>query len=75
MATTHNLGFPRIGDKRQLKFSLEAYWRGDIEAAELQLTAQQIRTAMRRSAKFPRVLHHTGFGHGVLDTAAFLQEF
>ena len=47
MATTHNLGFPRIGDKRQLKFSLEAYWRGDIEAAELQLTAQQIRTANR----------------------------
>jgi 5-methyltetrahydropteroyltriglutamate--homocysteine methyltransferase len=25
----HNLGFPRIGKKRELKFVLENYWRGD----------------------------------------------
>jgi 5-methyltetrahydropteroyltriglutamate--homocysteine methyltransferase len=30
----HNLGFPRIGAKRELKFSLEKYWRGDISQAE-----------------------------------------
>jgi len=30
----HNLGFPRIGAKRELKFSLEKYWRGDINQAE-----------------------------------------
>lgn len=30
----HNLGFPRIGAKRELKFSLESYWRGDISQAE-----------------------------------------
>ncbi len=28
MATTHNLGFPRIGAKRELKFAQEAYWKG-----------------------------------------------
>jgi 5-methyltetrahydropteroyltriglutamate--homocysteine methyltransferase len=28
MVTTHNLGFPRIGAKRELKFALEAYWKG-----------------------------------------------
>jgi len=31
MATiTHILGYPRIGEKRELKFALEKYWRGDI---------------------------------------------
>ncbi|HAC26647.1 MAG TPA: hypothetical protein DCF82_02310, partial [Marinobacter hydrocarbonoclasticus] len=25
MATTHNLGFPRIGGQRELKFALEDY--------------------------------------------------
>ena len=30
----HNLGFPRIGAKRELKFSLEQYWRGDISQTE-----------------------------------------
>ena len=28
MVTTHNLGFPRIGAKRELKFALENYWKG-----------------------------------------------
>jgi len=30
----HNLGFPRIGAKRELKFSLEKYWRGDISQTQ-----------------------------------------
>ncbi|HHL18160.1 MAG TPA: 5-methyltetrahydropteroyltriglutamate--homocysteine S-methyltransferase [Thiothrix sp.] len=30
MVTTHNLGFPRIGKKRELKFSVENYWRREI---------------------------------------------
>ncbi|MBL4942631.1 MAG: 5-methyltetrahydropteroyltriglutamate--homocysteine S-methyltransferase [Colwellia sp.] len=30
----HNLGFPRIGAKRELKFSLEKYWRGELSQAE-----------------------------------------
>jgi len=29
MTTIHNLGFPRIGAKRELKFAQEAYWKGD----------------------------------------------
>ena len=28
MVTTHNLGFPRIGAQRELKFALEDYWKG-----------------------------------------------
>lgn len=30
----HNLGFPRIGAKRELKFSLEKYWRGELTQGE-----------------------------------------
>jgi 5-methyltetrahydropteroyltriglutamate--homocysteine methyltransferase len=35
MATTHNLGFPRIGAKRELKFALESYWKGESSLGEL----------------------------------------
>ncbi|MES1943816.1 5-methyltetrahydropteroyltriglutamate--homocysteine S-methyltransferase [Salinisphaera sp. PC39] len=35
MAVTHNLGFPRIGGKRELKFAEEAYWKGESSADEL----------------------------------------
>lgn len=35
MALIHNLGFPRIGAQRELKFALEAYWRGDSSRDEL----------------------------------------
>ncbi|AOV17019.1 5-methyltetrahydropteroyltriglutamate--homocysteine S-methyltransferase [Acidihalobacter aeolianus] len=35
MVTTHNLGFPRIGARRELKFALEAYWKGESSREEL----------------------------------------
>jgi len=38
-----NLGFPRIGRNRELKFALEKYWRGDITLAALMDTAAAIR--------------------------------
>jgi 5-methyltetrahydropteroyltriglutamate--homocysteine methyltransferase len=40
---THNLGYPRMGAHRQLKKSLEAYWRGKETEAELQKTASDLR--------------------------------
>ncbi|SEL55676.1 5-methyltetrahydropteroyltriglutamate--homocysteine S-methyltransferase [Nitrosovibrio tenuis] len=43
MALTHNLGFPRIGARRELKHALEAYWRGDIDDEWLRATAAEIR--------------------------------
>jgi len=43
MALTHNLGFPRIGARRELKHALEAYWRGNIDDERLQATAAEIR--------------------------------
>jgi 5-methyltetrahydropteroyltriglutamate--homocysteine methyltransferase len=40
---THNLGYPRMGALRQLKKSLEAYWRGEETEAGLQKTASDLR--------------------------------
>ena len=45
MALLHNLGFPRIGNQRQLKFALECFWRGETSADELQATATDLRKA------------------------------
>lgn len=42
---TANLGFPRIGAHRQLKFALEQFWSGKSEANQLQATALEIRKA------------------------------
>jgi 5-methyltetrahydropteroyltriglutamate--homocysteine methyltransferase len=35
MALIHNLGFPRIGAKRELKFAQESYWKGQSSREEL----------------------------------------
>lgn len=43
MITTHNLGFPRIGAKRELKFALESYWRGESSREELTAIGAQLR--------------------------------
>ncbi|MDD4915163.1 MAG: 5-methyltetrahydropteroyltriglutamate--homocysteine S-methyltransferase [Methylococcales bacterium] len=43
MIKIHNLGFPRIGENRKLKFTLERYWRGEIDYSTLHATAVEIR--------------------------------
>lgn len=43
MASLHNLGFPRIGAKRELKFAQESYWKGDSTRAQLLQTGLQLR--------------------------------
>lgn len=40
---THNLGFPRIGDNRELKHALESYWRGETSQNELLETGAHLR--------------------------------
>ncbi|MCU7860679.1 MAG: 5-methyltetrahydropteroyltriglutamate--homocysteine S-methyltransferase, partial [Candidatus Thiodiazotropha sp. (ex Lucinoma kastoroae)] len=74
MVTTHNLGFPRIGSKRQLKFALEAYWQGDIDQSALQSTAQQLRLEnLQRQSQLDRltVADFSLYDH-VLDTSFLL---
>jgi len=43
MATTHTLGFPRIGAKRELKFALESYWKGESTRDALIATGAELR--------------------------------
>ena len=43
MALTHNLGFPRIGAKRELKFSLESYWKAQSSRDDLKSTGAELR--------------------------------
>ncbi|MDB5750336.1 MAG: 5-methyltetrahydropteroyltriglutamate--homocysteine S-methyltransferase [Ramlibacter sp.] len=43
MVQTHNLGFPRIGAKRELKFALESYWKGASSREELKALGAQLR--------------------------------
>ncbi|MCK0165061.1 5-methyltetrahydropteroyltriglutamate--homocysteine S-methyltransferase [Marinobacter sp. S6332] len=43
MTTTHNLGYPRIGARRELKFALEALWHGNSSEQTLQETAAGLR--------------------------------
>jgi 5-methyltetrahydropteroyltriglutamate--homocysteine methyltransferase len=44
MVTTHNLGFPRMGPKRELKFGLEKYWKGQSSIEDLNALGTQLRT-------------------------------
>ena len=37
------IGFPRIGNKRQLKFASEKFFKGEISSSELEKTAEEIR--------------------------------
>ncbi len=43
MAIAANLGFPRIGARRQLKRAVEEYWAGSIDPEELAATAAALR--------------------------------
>ena len=40
---TANLGYPRIGSNRELKFALEKFWRNEIAEADLLAIAKQLR--------------------------------
>jgi 5-methyltetrahydropteroyltriglutamate--homocysteine methyltransferase len=43
MARIHNLGFPRIGGDRELKFALEKHWKGALTHAQLEALGADLR--------------------------------
>ncbi len=43
--TIANLGFPRIGRQRELKFAQEKYWRGEITQVELTQVGKELRAS------------------------------
>ena len=44
MTIASNLGFPRIGHRRELKFALEKFWSGELDAAGLADAARGLRS-------------------------------
>ncbi|HEX4880253.1 MAG TPA: 5-methyltetrahydropteroyltriglutamate--homocysteine S-methyltransferase [Limnobacter sp.] len=44
MIKSHILGFPRIGEQRELKFALERHWHGEMDEVSLHQTAAALRT-------------------------------
>jgi 5-methyltetrahydropteroyltriglutamate--homocysteine methyltransferase len=43
MIKTHILGFPRMGEQRELKVALERHWRGELGADALEAQAARLR--------------------------------
>ncbi len=48
---TSVVGYPRIGENRELKFASEKYFKGEIDAAELENVAKSLRAEHIRSQK------------------------
>src|ERR1035437_9551326 len=76
MTIASNLGFPRIGPRRELKFALEKFWAGDLDEAGLQAQAAVLRAAQWRLQAGLGVSHVPSndfslYDH-VLDTACML---
>src|SRR5579863_5168472 len=72
--TVANLGFQRIGRKRELKRALERYWSGETDAETLLRTGARLRAAHWRGQSQLGVDHIPSndfslYDH-VLDTAA-----
>src|SRR4029450_994495 len=69
-STVH--GFPRIGDRRELKTATEGYWAGRVPAGELEATARELRrqtwTFLRDAGMGQVPSNHFSLYDQVLDT-------
>lgn len=48
---SHNLGYPRIGEKRELKKATERYWKKEITLTDLEKVGKEIRIANWKTQK------------------------
>ncbi|HWD46684.1 MAG TPA: 5-methyltetrahydropteroyltriglutamate--homocysteine S-methyltransferase, partial [Actinomycetota bacterium] len=69
-------GFPRIGDRRELKTATEGYWAGRVPAEELEATARELRrqtwTFLRDAGLGQVPSNHFSLYDQVLDTCALV---
>jgi 5-methyltetrahydropteroyltriglutamate--homocysteine methyltransferase len=75
VAIAANLGYPRIGRRRELKHALEAFWAGRIGEDELSAVARSVREAallVQRSAGIDRIPVGFSLYDHVLDAAVTL---
>jgi len=70
------IGFPRIGEQRELKRALEGYWSGKISQKELKETASQLRKrhlTYQKSAGIDLIsINDFSYYDNMLDTAVML---
>ncbi len=76
MTVASNLGFPRIGHRRELKAALERYWAGDLDEGRLEAVAAVLR-AKHWQLQAGHGISHVPSGDfslydHVLDTACML---
>lgn len=73
---TSIIGYPRIGNLRELKFASEKYFRREITAAELEQTAKAIRLYnlnLQKNSELDYIPSNDfSFYDGILDTAFLL---
>lgn len=76
MVNTSSLGFPRVGVQRELKKSIEAFWKGKISESDLQITARELRARHWKMQKDAGITHIPSNDFSlydqVLDTCALL---
>lgn len=76
MAIATNLGYPRLGSARELKWALEQFWAGEIDEETLQRTARELRNEQRRIQHSLGIQHipanDFSFYDHVLDTVALV---
>jgi len=76
MAIATNLGYPRLGPDRELKWALEKYWSGEIDLEALQRTARGLRYEQRRMQSHLGIQHipanDFSYYDQVLDTIALV---
>jgi len=69
-------GFPRIGDRRELKAATEGYWAGRVPAEELEATARELRrqtwTFLRDAGLGQIPSNHFSLYDQVLDTCVLV---
>ncbi len=73
---THTLGYPRIGEHRELKRATEAFWKGDLTEAQLHAVAADLRRAHWQKQQAAGIAlipsNDFSFYDHVLDTAALV---
>ncbi|KAF8408060.1 hypothetical protein HHK36_007201 [Tetracentron sinense] len=74
--TSHIVGYPRMGPKRELKFALESFWDGKSSADELQKVAKDLRISIwkQMANAGTKFIPSNAFSYydQVLDTTAML---
>ncbi len=76
MSHTYVTGFPRIGEKRELKFALENYWSGKTDFAEVEKVAATLKARHWRYQKEAGIgfisVNDFSLYDNMLDTAVML---